>query len=498
MSHWPLEPDRDVQERWIAAAARFALDHVAGLASAPATGALGDDGLRVADLVSRPISEDPLAGGIDAALDVIAQASGASLTTPGPGYLAYIPGGGIQAAAIADLIAGHVNRFTGLSAAAPALTRLENDVMAWLAREFGFGSGARGLLTSGGSLANFSAICCARESRLGEDFDLRQAVAYTSSQSHHSVAKCFKLAGFPRRNLHEVAVDDAWRLEPKALEARIAADRATGLTPFLVVAAAGTTNTGAVDPLPAIATICAREGLWLHVDGAYGGAFVLCPRGRERLAGIERADSITFDPHKGMFLPYGTGCLLVADGEMLRRAHGSAGSYLQDFKARPSEGPPQSATELGPELSRDFRGLRLWLPLMLHGARAFRDALDEKLSLAERIHDGLLARREAGMPVEIVAAPQLSIVAWRLSRRGAEPLGAWNARNAAWNAAVNARQRVHISSTSLPVAGEPAEGATAFTLRACVLSFRTHAERADALLEDLDRGLSDASSAASP
>ena len=492
MTQWPLEPDRQVQERWLAAAARFALDHVASLASAPATGALGDEGLRIAAESSRPIAEAPLAGGMDAALELLGHASSASLTTPGPGYLAYIPGGGIQAAAIADLIAGHVNRFTGLSAAAPALARLEHDVLSWLAREFGLGSAARGILTSGGSLANFSAICCARESRLGEDFDLRRAVAYTSSQAHHSVTKCFRLAGFPSANLRDVAVDATWRLEPAALARQIAADRASGLEPFLVVAAAGTTNTGAVDPLPEIAAICAQEGLWLHVDGAYGGAFVLCDRGRARLAGIERADSITFDPHKGMFLPYGTGCLLVADGEALRRAHGSMGSYLQDFAGRADVEPPPSANELGPELSRDFRGLRLWLPLMLHGARAFREALDEKLHLADRIHEGLLARRDAGMPIEIVAAPQLSIVAWRLTRRAAEPLAAWNARNAAWNSAVNAAQRVHLSSTSLPLPGGSGSAESAFTLRACVLSFRTHADRVDALLEDLDKGLAGA------
>src|SRR5204862_6410493 len=132
---------------------------------------------------------EALRGCMDGARKLIGRAAEASVTTPGPGYLAYIPGGGIQAAAIADLVAGHVNRFTGLAAAAPALARLENDVLAWLCREFGMTASARGLLTSGGSLANFSGVCCARESRLGEGFDLRRATAYTSSQAHHSIAK---------------------------------------------------------------------------------------------------------------------------------------------------------------------------------------------------------------------------------------------------------------------------------------------------------------------
>jgi aromatic-L-amino-acid decarboxylase len=252
-----------------------------------------------------------------------------------------------------------------------------------------------------------------------------------------------------------------------------------------VVAAAGTTNTGAVDPLPALAELCAARSLWLHVDAAYGGAFVLTGRGRARLAGIERADSIAFDPHKGMFLPYGTGCLLVREGEALRRAHHLGAEYLQDLTAGSDE-VSFSPSELGPELSRDFRGLRLWLPLMLHGAGAFRAALDEKLDLAARFTAGLDALIAGGVPLEIVARPQLSLVTFRLARRPAEPLAAWNDRNRAFLAAINARQRVHLSSTLLPA--PPVTGSApgaAFTLRVCVLSFRTHQRHIDRCLEDV-------------
>jgi aromatic-L-amino-acid decarboxylase len=246
-----------------------------------------------------------------------------------------------------------------------------------------------------------------------------------------------------------------------------------------VIAAAGTTNTGAVDPLPAIADLCAARRLWLHVDAAYGGAFVLCDEGKRRLGGLERADSLAFDPHKGMFLPYGTGCLLVRDGQKLRDAHHVSAEYLQDLAG--DHGPvPWSPAELGPELSRDFRGLRLWLPLMLHGAGAFRDALVEKLALAERFTAGLERLIAGGLPVEIVARPQLSLVAFRAKRRSNEALPDWNRRNAAFLAALNGRQRVHLSSTLLPVA----DGA-AFTLRVCVLSFRTHQRHIDRCLEDL-------------
>jgi aromatic-L-amino-acid decarboxylase len=245
-----------------------------------------------------------------------------------------------------------------------------------------------------------------------------------------------------------------------------------------VVAAAGTTNTGAVDPLPEIAAICEREGLWLHVDGAYGGAFVLCAEGRRRLLGIERADSIVFDPHKGMFLPYGTGCLLVRDRAALRAAHAESASYLQDLAHDPDL--PESPADLGPELSRDFRGLRVWLPLMLHGAARFREALQEKLDLARQFHDGLVRLRDEGVEIEIGDEPQLSVVPFRLVRRPGEGLPSWNRRNAAFNEAINARNRVFLSSTLLP-----GTGGEVFTLRVCVLSFRTHAMRIAQALEDV-------------
>jgi aromatic-L-amino-acid decarboxylase len=272
---------------------------------------------------------------------------------------------------------------------------------------------------------------------------------------------------------------------PEALSTAIGDDRKRGLFPFMVIASAGTTNTGAVDPLPVLAEFCASEKLWFHVDGAYGGAFVLCEQGRRRLTGIERADSITFDPHKGLFLPYGTGCLMVRDGQKLRRAHQVGAEYLQDLEDGTSA-VSWSPAELGSELSRDFRGLRLWLPLMLHGAGAFRDALTEKLSLAERFVDGLDALVAAGAPLEIVARPQLSLLAFRLTRRKGETLAEHNQRNLAFLAAINGRKRAHLSSTLLPTS----EG-LAFTLRVCVLSFRTHERHIDRCLEDVASALSD-------
>lgn len=468
-----LEPDRETLAAWLRAFEDAALGFLDRLPESHARGTLGPAGDAIAEETTRPIGEEPYGGGAQELAALLVRAADAALNTTGPGYLAYIPGGGLPATAVADLVGDLLNRYTGLVPAAPALTRLENDVLRWLTNEFGYGPGAGGLLTSGGSLSQLSAIITARHARFGDVAVPADATAYTSSQAHRSVSKALRLAGHATSALRTVAVDARLRMDPAALDAAVRRDREDGRQPFLVVAAAGTTNTGAIDPLPALADVCAAHGLWLHVDGAYGGAFVLCPEGRTALAGIERADSITFDPHKGMFLPYGTGALLVKDGGALRRAHQDDAAYLQDLELDRSLAA--SPAEYGPELSRPFRGIRLWLPLMLHGARAFREALSEKLALARELHDGLV--RQPG--IEVLDEPQLSIVAFRARRGPGETLAAWNARNEAWMDAINARGRVMVSSTLLDTSEGPA-----FTPRACVLSFRTHRDRIAALLED--------------
>jgi aromatic-L-amino-acid decarboxylase len=484
-----LEPHRVIADGWLQAAGRFLLDQIDGLERAPAGGLPASAAASIAAAVSRPIAEEPLAGGMDEALALLERAASVSLCAPGPGYLAYVPGGGIYAAALADLLADGLNRYTGMPEPSPALFRLEQDVLQWLCAQFGYGAEARAVLTPGGSSATLNAVVAARQAHFGDSGDFQRAIAYTSSEAHNSVAKSARTAGIPAGNLRVLPVDERFRLRPEALAAALAEDRRQGLRPFLLVAAAGTTSTGAVDPLPALADLCAEQGLWLHVDAAYGGAFVFTPAGRARLAGIERADSISFDPHKGMFLPYGTGCLLARRGETLRQAFSQSAVYLHDLAQRSiaiasATGGESEVTwspaELGPELSRDFRGLRLWLPLMLHGAGAFRREIAEKLELAERFVAGLDRLIAAGMPIEIVARPQLSLVAFRLRRRAGEAFADWDARNVAWLAAINGRQRVHLSSTRLPTADGPA-----FTLRVCVLSFRTHARHIDFCLEDL-------------
>jgi aromatic-L-amino-acid decarboxylase len=396
-----------------------------------------------------------------------------SLNTASPGYLGYIPGGGIFHAALADLIAGSVNRYVGVFQAAPALVQLEVNVIAWFCSMLGLPEGSGGLLTTGGSIANLIAVVTARRERLPPDF--LKGVIYVSEEAHHSVRKAALIAGFLPERVRALEVDARFRLKPEAVERAAREDRARGLSPFLLVASAGTTGTGAVDDLEALAGVAERERLWLHVDAAYGGFFALTERGRIALRGIERADSVTLDPHKGLFLPYGTGCVLVRDREAMRRAHAGTGAYMPPMQ---SDEDAVDFCEIGPELSRDVRGLRVWLPMKMHGAAAFREALDEKLDLAR-----LAALRLRALPgVEIIAEPELSLLAFRAKPPGVEEGEALDAFNRKLLARVNARQRVLLTGTS---------AGGRFALRICVLSFRTHRDRVEAALEDIEASLAE-------
>jgi aromatic-L-amino-acid decarboxylase len=393
-----------------------------------------------------------------------------SFTAPGPGYLAYIPGGGLYPAALADFITNTTNRYTGVWQAAPALVQLEANALDWLRDWMGFPPDARGLFTSGGSMATFNAIVCARERHLGAE--IRQGVLYTSDQAHHSVLKSAKLAGVMPDRVRAIRSDDRFRLHVDALREAIAADRRAGLTPFAVVSSAGTTNTGAVDPLDPIADVCADEGMWHHIDGAYGAFFYLCDELRRTLRGLSRADSLTLDPHKGMFLPYGTGALLVRDGAALRAAHEATAPYLP---AMPHPEDFYDPSQHGPELSRGFPGLRVWLSVKLFGAAAFRAAIAEKRALTLDA-----ACRVAALPgIVIDAPPELSLFAFHLTWPGAT--------RSDEDAATKALMELTTARGRVMVTGCTAHGR--FLGRVCVLSFRTHQLQIDALVDDLSASI---------
>jgi aromatic-L-amino-acid decarboxylase len=458
-----LEPDEKTMREMVATSLDHILDHIHGLSSSAVNEA--PRGRTVARGMNEALPE----GGesLPSLLHTLFQdVIPTSVNTAGPGYVGYVPGGGIFPAALADFIAKSVNRHVGYYYMSPAMVQLEWNVVRWFCDMAGYGPDAGGVLTSGGSMATLTAIIAARTTRLPEDF--RCGVIYVTSQTHYSVAKAALLAGFPERCLRMVPVDAGFRMDPTALELMIAADRAAGLQPFLVAATAGTTNTGAVDPLDAIATIAEREAMWLHVDGAYGGFFMLTESGRKTLAGIERADSITLDPHKGLCLPYGTGALIVRNLHNLKQTYSARAEYLPAMNEVEGE---VDFCGLSPELSRDWRGLRVWLPLKMHGVAPFRENLDEKLALARRVEMALRA-----MPnIQIVAGPQLSILAFRLVLPGRSPEET-DEDNRRLLEAITRRQRVLLSSTRLN---------GRFTLRFALLSFRTHEDRVMQGLEDI-------------
>ncbi len=461
-SVYPLEPSAEEMRAMADQATQRIIDHIASLPEQPAT--YSEDGQTVANGLSEALPETGTAFAelLDLLFD---QAVPVSYNTAGPGYLAYIPGGGVFSSAVADYIANAVNRYVGVWVAAPGLVQLEVNVVRWFCEIVGYPADAGGILTSGGSLANFTAMVTARRERLPDNF--LTGTIYTSDQTHHSVRKAAVLAGFPVENVREIPTEQ-FEIRLDALQQRIEEDRGAGFQPFMVVASAGTTNTGAIDDLNGVADIADREGLWLHIDAAYGGFFVLTSRGRAALQGLDRAHSVVLDPHKGLFLPYGIGSLLVRDAGALKRAHATSADYMP-----PMQDDPKliDFCELSPELSRDFRGLRAWLPIKMYGIDAFRESLDEMLDLTAWAVEEL-----RNIPfMEIVAEPPLSLVAFRLVSpgRSEDEVDDLNRRLLE---AINARRNVYLTATSLPCG---------YTLRICVLSFRTHRDRMEQCLKDI-------------
>ncbi len=388
-----------------------------------------------------------------------------SFTTPGPGYLAYIPGGGLYPAALADFIASATNRYTGVRAAAPLLADLEAQAMEWIREWMLFPNSARGLFTSGGSSAAFTAIVTAREKLLGTR--LREGVLYLSDQIHHSLGKSARMAGILPDRQRKIPSTSSHQLDTAALEAAIEADLEAGLVPFFVASSAGTVNTGAVDEIPAVQRIAKKHGLWHHVDGAYGGFFHACPELRPLLRGLPDVDSLTLDPHKGLFLPYGTGALLVRDGTDLEHAHSEGAGYLPELSRDAFD-----AHQYGPELSKPNRGLAVWLCMKLYGEERLRAAILEKRTLALAAHERL-AKHES---LRFNGPPALSLFPFWLSWPGATQADEDRATRQLV-ADVNSRGRVMISGAQL---------ADRYVARICVLCFRTDRSRLESGLADIE------------
>jgi glutamate/tyrosine decarboxylase-like PLP-dependent enzyme len=278
----------------------------------------------------------------------------------------------------------------------------------WLRTACGLPEGAAGLFVSGGSMANLTALAVARHQRLGEDFG--RAMIYASDQTHSSIERGARVLGFRADQLRKLPSDDGFRLRMDALRAAVDEDAAQGRIPFCVVANAGTTNTGAVDDMPAIAGFCRARGMWMHVDGAYGAAAAFTDAGRMALRGLEAADSVSLDAHKWLFQPFECGCVLVRDGGALKDAFRLVPEYLRDTDRATEE---VNFRDWGVQLTRGFRALKLWMTVQVFGMDAIRQAIGWGVRLAEVAEEEL----RASDAWEVVTPAQLGIVTFRYRGR---------------------------------------------------------------------------------
>ena len=326
-----------------------------------------------------------------------------------PRFFAFVPGPSNFVGAMADALAAGLNVFQGTWLASSGPSQVELVTVDWLREACGMPEGAGGLCVSGGSLANITALGVARHVHLGDD--VAGAVVYLSDQTHSSVERGLRVLGIGPDTVRRLPTDAEFRLDLDALEAAVAADQRAGLRPFCVVANAGTTNTGAVDPLNALADLCEREGLWLHADGAYGAAAALSGRGRVQLAGLGRVHSLSLDPHKWLFQPFEIGCALVRDGRWLRETFAVHPEYLRDTRL---EDEAVNFAEHGIQLTRQFRALKLWMSLQVFGRERFAAAIEHGFSLAEQAEAAL--REMPGW--EIVTPARLAVVTFRYAPPG--------------------------------------------------------------------------------
>ena len=381
-------------------------------------------------------------------------------------HLGYVPGGGIFTAAIADFIAAITNPYAGVYYASPGAAAIENEVISWLKSVFSFPETAVGNLASGGSVSTLIALTAARDNHQIKNEKISNSVVYVSRQVHHSTQKALRILGLEDIIIRYVPLDENHRIKADALEELVAKDKLNALNPFLVVGTAGTTDTGAVDPLNDIATIAAKYNLWFHADAAYGGFFIMTSK-KEIFKGIERADSIIADPHKGMFLPYGLGAVLIKNKQAALYSNHYAANYMQDAE---NDNLADSPANISPELSKHFRGLRLWLPLQIHGIEPFIACLEEKLLLVQYCRNKLL---ELGFKTG--PEPDLSIsYFWYPFEKNRDE------KNKQLMEEIHKDGDVFLSSSIIN---------NRFVIRIAILSFRTKIETIDKTIEMIKRCL---------
>ncbi len=381
-----------------------------------------------------------------------------------PRFLAYIPSCPTWPGILGDLLASGTNVFAGTWLQSAGASTLELVVLDWFRQWIGYGGQASGILVGGGSLANLTALACARETKAGGRGEA--AVVYVTTQGHSSVIRALRVLGFRSEQVRALPVDERFRMRPDALAAAIEKDVRVGRQPFLCIANAGTTSTGAIDPLAEIASVCAEHDVWCHVDAAYGGFAVLTERGRRWLAGIEQADSVTLDPHKWLYQPYECGCLLVREGPLLGGAFHMLPEYLQDTAVG---GVEVNFADRGIQLTRSTRALKVWMSLQYFGVDAFRAAIDRSLDLALLAEERVRASRE----LELLSPATLGIVCFRRRPRNVAEEGTLERVNA------DLDRRLAESGIGL-VSSTRVDGR--YALRICLLNHRTQPEDVERVL----------------
>ncbi len=384
-------------------------------------------------------------------------------------FMGYIAPCSMFYSALGDYIAAVTDPFGVDYSSCPGGVHMEKMLLDWMADLVGYPAGARGNLASGGSLATLICIVTARESRGIKARDFDKSVVYLTQLTHHCFKKALHIVGMGECVIRKVAVDDCYRMRTDALAECIENDKQQGLRPWLVVGSAGTTDLGNIDPLDAIADVASAHNLWFHIDGAYGGFFILSDLVRDKFAGVGRSDSIVMNPHKTLYTPFGLGAAIIRDGELLFKAHHHTASYLQDNYLEQKELSP---ADLGPELSRHFRALRLWLPLKLIGVAPFRAALSEKILLTRYAYERM--REQDGF--EMGPYPELSTFAFRY----VPAAGDANDFNRRIIEALRKDGRIFLSSTILD---------DKHMIRVNILSYRTHLETMDLAIDVINENI---------
>lgn len=375
---------------------------------------------------------------------------------PHPGFMAYVPSSPTFPSLLGDWIATGFNFYAGVWPVAAGPNQIEMVVLDWIREWTGMPAGSSGLLTSGGSVANMTAMVAARHAAVERGADLSTLTVYVSSQAHSSVKRAAWIAGLTRENIRVVDVDTLFRMNTDHLAELVANDRGAGLTPCMIVASGGTTNTGSVDPLQEIAAFCRDQQIWMHVDAAYGGFAALTRGGKEMLSGMELADSVTLDPHKWLFVPFECGCLMVKDPDRLTAAFRIWPEYLKDVEAGEEE---VTFADRGVQLTRYSRAMKIWMSVKYFGTDAIAGAIHDGIQRA-RLMESLVAGRP---DFEVLCPAQFGIVCFRVCPPDV-PASELDALNERINTRVVAGGKFLISSTRLN---------GSFSLRMCTLGFRT-------------------------